>query len=299
MPTGITWCDETWNPISGCTPISEGCANCYAAAMAKRLQAMGRKGYENGFEVAAHWEKRIQDPLHWRRPRLIFVCSMGDLFHERVPDEWIDSVFGIMAACHRHEWLGGHTFLILTKRPERMRRYLSARDLLERWAHDGAQEIEDGDGVYDAILTDSLPLSNVWLGVTVENQARADERIPILLQTPAAHRFISVEPMLGPVDIEMFVGSASRLCPACGLKWGHDHSVGGTGCNGIEWVICGGESGPGYREMDPVWAKNLRWQCKFNGVPFHLKQFSGFRPEKCPELDGVRHTARPPFEEGA
>lgn len=163
--TKISWCDKTWNPITGCTKCSPGCVNCYAERMSKRLA--GRCGYpkENPFAVTFHPDK-LQEPMKWHKPSRIFVCSMGDLFHEQVKDEWIDAVFMTMDLSRRH------TFMILTKRPERMREYLSGRTHIIRMVY---------------------PLPNVWLGVTVENQEQADKRIPFLLDTPAAKRFVSVE----------------------------------------------------------------------------------------------------------
>jgi len=250
MPTGITWCDETWNPISGCTPISEGCENCYARAMAKRLQGMGQKGYENGFEVTLHKE-RINQPSRWRKPRRVFVVSMGDLFHEDVPMAKIKGIWNVAFNVPRH------TYLFLTKRPGRL------KEFTERAARAMYWPIED-------IWPDWM-----WIGTTVENQDRAEERLGILLDTPAVHRFVSCEPLLGPVRLSSWLG---YRC--------------------IEWVIVGGESGPGHRPMEIGWARSIREQCKEKGIPFHFKQYSGHRPEKCPELDGVRHTARPPFGEG-
>jgi len=249
MPTGITWTDETWNPVSGCTPISEGCANCYAAVMAKRLQASGKGGYEHGFEPTAHPDKMLL-PKRWRKPRRVFVVSMGDLFHEMVPDYAIRGIWSVMIAQSRH------TYFVLTKRPERMREFILRQegDVYRHWDH-------------------------IWLGVTAENQARADERIPILLDTPAVHRFVSVEPMLGRVDLTDHFSVVNMQ----------------VGDGRLEWIICGGESGPGHRTMEAEWARSMREQCLLYGVPFHFKQYSGHRPEKCPELDGVRHTATPPF----
>lgn len=164
----IEWTDKTWNPVTGCTKVSPGCKNCYAATMAKRLQAMEKPKYKNGFAVTCHPES-LGEPLKWRKPCKIFVCSMGDLFHEDVPFRFIDDVFYAIQACPNH------TFQILTKRAERMFEYFK----------------EFGP---------SLP--NVWLGVTAENQEQADKRIPLLLQTPAAVRFVSIEPMLGGVKLD-------------------------------------------------------------------------------------------------
>jgi protein gp37 len=248
MTTGISWTDETWNPISGCTPISEGCANCYAMAMAKRLQAAGKGGYENGFDITLHPD-RLEQPGRWRKPRRVFVCSMGDLFHEDIPYVDIGAVW--LAAFNAPR----HTFMFLTKRPERLRDWTLAVARHKCWP------VED-------IWPDWM-----WIGVTAENQKRAYERIPILLYTPAVHRFVSVEPMLERVHALPYLGEGK-----------------------IEWVICGGESGPGYRKMEEAWALGLMDQCYMAHIPFHFKQHSGPRPGYNPMLNGLEHRAMPPFE---
>ena len=174
--TRIEWTEHTWNPMSGCTKISDGCKNCYAEKMANRLKAMGVKGYENGFAVTLHPEK-LREPLERKKPTMYFVCSMGDLFHEDVPFDYIDQIFSTMVLCPQH------TFQVLTKRPDRMKKYLEDED----------RKFLDIAGKNSCVY----PLPNVWLGVTAENQEQADKRIPILLDTPAAVRFVSIEPMLG------------------------------------------------------------------------------------------------------
>ena len=186
--TGISWTDCTWNPVTGCTPASEGCANCYAERMHKR----GIFGKMPFSKVTLHPD-RLEIPLHWRKPRKIFVCSMSDLFHDDIPDDFIDKVFAVMALCLQH------TFQVLTKRPVRMLEYMSnptrgylITDAASKYFH------KDFDPVK---MERSFPFPNAWLGVTVENQARADERIPLLLQTPAAVRFVSCEPMLSPINL--------------------------------------------------------------------------------------------------
>ena len=227
--TKIEWAEKTWNPITGCSKISLGCNNCYAERMSKRLR--GRCGYdaENPFKVTLH-PNRLEEPSRWSKPSTIFVCSMGDLFHPEVPFDYIDRVFAVMELC---PW---HTFLILTKRPQRMADYMGAFDGYIEW-----------------------PLPNVWLGVTAENQEMADERIPILLQIPAAIRFVSVEPMVGQADIDSYlIVGADR--PGSSMR------------KGIDWVICGGETGPKARPMHPDWARTLRDQCQEAGVPFFFKQ---------------------------
>lgn len=215
--TKIEYVDKTWSPITGCTAVSAGCENCYARRMANRLR--GRYGYpqDEPFKVTLHAD-RLDQPLYWRKPRRIFVCSMGDLFHKHVPSYFMNEV---LVRCVRQS---RHQFLLLTKRPERMLKCFSTMEKIH---------------------------PNLWLGVSVENQETADERIPILLQIPAAVRFVSVEPMLGPVDINR--------------DW---HTP------VIDWVICGAETGPGARPMDIQWAYSLGDQCVDADVPFFFKKDS-------------------------
>lgn len=224
---------ETWNPVSGCTKISAGCLNCYAERMSKRLA--GRFGYpaDDPFRVTAHFDK-FDAPLKWKKPRTVFVCSMGDLFHKDVGYNVHQTIWDTM------EQTPQHTYLILTKRAENM--YTTMDSL--RVSH----------GI----------LPNIWLGVTTENQARADERIPLLLQCPAAVRFVSVEPMLEPVDVEGALGFSFR-----DAHHGYRYDV-----PSVDWVIVGGETGPGARPMRYGWACNVRDQCKAAGVPFFFKQMS-------------------------
>jgi len=226
MPPNISWTDESWNPVTGCTPVSEGCQNCYAKKLSRRFPHDYAEGQPLPFSKVALHPDRLDIPLHWRKPRMVFVPSMGDLWHDDVPDEFIDRVFAVMAlaGCERQRCKGGsrckhdeyessgcwmqdegfeqpaHTFQILTKRPERMRDYLRRRS---EWN----QEIYDAAGDFgftemaDSIGLLGWPLPNVWLGVSVENQKAADERIPLLLDTPAAVRFVSAEPLLGPLEL--------------------------------------------------------------------------------------------------
>lgn len=245
MPTKIEWCDETWNPVTGCTPISEGCKNCWAGRMSKRLA--GRCGYpaDDPFRVTFHADQLAQ-PRRWKKPRRIAVSLMGDLFHEDVPDEWIDKVFGVMAICQQH------TFMLLTKRPERMAKYLACDDPHQRIHEEVKWWLGYECPTRRAINRSDLPLSNVWLGTTVENQKAADERIPWLLKCRAAVRFLSCEPLLGPID----------LCGDIGFP-----------PDELSWVIAGGESGPGARPMHPDWARSIRDQCQAAGVPFFFKQW--------------------------
>lgn len=261
--TSIEWTDASWNPIVGCTEISPGCANCYAA----RLAATRLKNHSDYKALAvihegryvskdrpnvncSHWEgevrflcERLEEPLHWKKPRKIFVCDMGDLFHESVDAVDIARIFLVMQkAC----W---HTFQVLTKRADRMHHFFT------RLSTGGAIGVPIGPK-----LELNWPLPNVWVGVSVENQHFADDRIPILLDTPAAVRFISAEPLLGAVELK-----ASWL-PARGAA------------SGIDWVICGGESGPNARPMHPDWARSLRDQCVVAGVPFFFKQWGEWAP---------------------
>ena len=224
MTTRIEWADSTWNPITGCTPVSEACDHCYAKRMATRLA--GRYGYpkDEPFRVTFH-PGRLEEPLRWKKPRRVFVCSMGDLFHEDINfrGNKIRDIFRIIAA-------SDSIFMLLTKRPQRMAECI---------------EFLYGDG-----FRGQMP--NVWLGTTIENQ-RHDDRILALQQTPAAVRFVSFEPLLGPFD---FLPPWLRF---------------------IDWVICGGETGPGARPMELAWARDLRDQCKAAGVPFFFKKVGGGR----------------------
>jgi len=223
--TTIEWTESSWNPVTGCTKISPGCAHCYAERMARRLQAMGQPNYANGFRVSLH-EHVLELPLHWKRPRMIFVNSMSDLFHHEVPLEFIEKVFEVMKQATHHQ------FQVLTKRSERLCQ-LSPR---LAWPE------------------------NVWMGVSVEN---ADYlfRIDHLRLTGAAVKFVSFEPLLGPVG-------------NCDLR-------------GIDWVIVGGESGPKARPMCPEWVRQIRARCLAANVPFFFKQWGGvFRKRNGRSLDG-------------
>ncbi|WP_084536246.1 DUF5131 family protein [Nocardia yamanashiensis] len=268
--TSIEWTEVTWNPVTGCDQISAGCDECYALLMARRLKAMGVAKYQNdgdprtsgpGFAVTEHPEA-LAIPYKWRTPRLVFVNSMSDLFHAKVSEQFVREVFDVIAATPRH------TYQLLTKRPERARR-LADRGL-------------------------EFP-SNLWLGVSVENGA-VTHRITNLLKTPAALRFLSVEPMLGPVDLDPFLFPDS--CPdGCRCRYPADAVIFECPCTGacvgwspkpaLDWVICGGESGPRARAMHPDWARDLRDQCDAAGVPFFFKQWGG-RDKKAAgrELDG-------------
>jgi len=286
--TKIEWTDATWNPITGCSVVSPGCTNCYAMKLAgTRLKHHpSRAGLTNPSKAGPVWngkvtfnEQWLDQPLRWKKPRMIFVCAHGDLFAENVPDEWIDKVFAVMALCPQH------TFQVLTKRADRMREYLS--DL----------PVKQSD-IYSQLLTIALPrnlgrpvanwfpLTNVWLGVSVEDQTRADERIPALLDTPAVVRFISAEPLLGPVELDEHLNTECwGDCAHCdkGHRPLHNCHQGRQsnedflkGRSGLDWVIVGGESGRDARPMHPDWALSLLEQCQTSSVPFFFKQWGEF-----------------------
>lgn len=304
--THIEWTDATWNPITGCSVVSPGCTNCYAMKLAgTRLQHhQSRAGLTTMSKAGPVWtgevrfnEQWLDQPLRWKKPRMIFVCAHGDLFHDDVPDEWIDKVFAVMALCPRH------TFQVLTKRPDRMREYLSGDRFADGHASErigyAAMELagyhEEGDGtrapswpVDHTIISglihgptpnikevvfkrpDMWPLPNVWLGVSAEDQARADERIPLLLDSPAAVRWISAEPLLGGINMQPWLDR-------------------------LDWVVAGGESGSNARPMHPDWARSLRDQCAAAGVAFHFKQWGEWVSVSEVEGDGPHHK----FPDGA
>ncbi len=286
----IEWCDATWNVLAGCSVVSPGCTNCYAMRrVAPRLSANPATPHYAGTVQSSKagpvWTGKIGiaadsvllKPLSWRRPRMIFVNSTSDLFHESVPDEVIDRIFAVMALCPQH------TFQVLTKRAKRMREYFAARVSGDPWAEaaDYVADAMDQEEHPSVLEPRHMPLPNVWLGVSVEDQTRADERIPELLATPAAVHFISAEPLLGPIDL-------TTLCPGWyfvdalkGLKY-HDAPEGvpsaTESCAKLDWVIVGGESGDGARPMHPAWARSLRDQCAAAGVPFFFKQWGEWAP---------------------
>lgn len=297
---------RTWNPTRGCSRVSPGCVNCYAERVAARFAfknvTTGRgevalvpnpdspfRGFVTHVNGHPAWtgkveliESKLTEPLHWKKPCRIFVNSMSDLFHEALPDEAIDRVFAVMALCPQH------TFQVLTKRADRMRAWVSGVNCAERFTHINmaarmAMGVSSGAVLptqRDGMVAGGWPLPNVWLGVSVEDQQRADERIPLLLQTPAAVRFVSYEPALGPVDFTGYLGSK---CPECGrvMKRGW-HDCTELECDGrprplLDWVIAGGESGPGARPFDLDWARSARDQCEAAGIAFFMKQV-GSRP---------------------
>jgi protein gp37 len=216
--SSIEWTESTWNPLTGCTKISPGCKHCYAERMARRLKAMGQANYVNGFELTLH-DEALELPLRWKKPRTIFVNSMSDMFHANVPREFILQAFDVMRRAH---W---HRFQVLTKRADR----LASLSLELPWA------------------------DNIWMGVSVESESYT-YRIDRLRETDAAIKFLSLEPLLGPLaDLEL---------------------------HGIDWVIVGGESGPGARSMNPEWVTSIRNQCLTAGVPFFFKQWGGVWKKK-------------------
>lgn len=255
------WWTQTWNPLVGCTPVSAGCNNCWARRMHDRkLWGGTRKPFS---EITLHHE-RLEQPLRWRKSRWVAVCLMGDLFHKDVPEEYIIKVFHTMYRTRPDGYYGSHVYFMLTKRPERM------AECTRRYKRDAI-------GI----------LPNVWLGTSVEDQATADERIPHLLRCPAAKRFVSVEPMLGPIDLDS--EEADHV---------HALGCGNSGCEcgdrGVDWVIVGSESGPGARPMDLHWVRSIRDQCIEAGVPLWYKQnvVNGKRVNM-PPLDGIVYDQMP------
>jgi len=260
--TKIEWADKSWNPVIGCTKVSPGCANCYAKRMAERFAGPWGLDPANPFAVKLHPE-RLEDPLRWKKPSTVFVCSMSDLFHEDIPDKYIVDVLSTIAEC---QFSGNrHTFLLLTKRAGRMQEIMSGETIANDVWLQTTHGVSRGKSPW--------PLANVWTGVTVENQEQADKRIPFLLATPAAKRFVSVEPMLGPVDLGEYMHVS--LMKSCKGDWWTKHGINGPA---LDWVICGGESGPNARPMHPDWARSLRDQCKASGTPFMFKQWGEWAP---------------------
>jgi protein gp37 len=263
----IEWTEATWNPTTGCDRVSPGCDHCYAMSLAPRLKAMGSKRYQRdgdprtsgpGFGLSLHSDT-VSLPMRWTKPRRIFVNSMSDLFHDEVPDRFIADVFAVMTIADRH------TFQLLTKRHGRMRSLLTSvrfwRDVSAARNVRGHESLPyTGAGGFE-------PPPNVWLGVSVEDQKWADIRIPALLDTPAAVRWLSCEPLLGSVDI--FRSTDLDRDP------------------GLDWVVVGGESGIASRPMQPAWARFLRDECVGAGIPFFFKQWGGRTPKaNGRELDG-------------
>lgn len=289
--TGIEWTNATWNPVTGCTKVSAGCKHCYAERDWARLSANQTTRYHGRkfTDVQSHSDV-LALPIRWTKPRRIFVNSMSDLFHPDVPDAIIDSAFGVMWAClYGRNEQPGHVFQVLTKRPERMRAYLQ-QDRRESWAHAAIHYGggSDPDGLYDQTMEEAKrPHPRIWLGVSIEDQSAADERIPLLLETTAAVRWISAEPLLGAVDLAnikvppehdklnhsgFYPSRFNALTAEYDDKHYHQPPA------AIDWVVVGGESGPKARPMHPQWARDLRDQCAAAGVPFIFKQWGEWAP---------------------
>lgn len=307
----IEWTDATWNPVRGCSRVSEGCRNCYAERIASRFSGPGqpfewfaKDGKWTG-EVFLEPEKLLV-PLRWRKPRKIFVNSMSDLFHEELSDRAIAAVFGVMAACPHH------IFQVLTKRPEAAARFMGKR--LDPFG-DHAASCDWWARQYGVPLStemsrelSSWPPPNVLLGVSVEDQPTADERIPILLRIPAAVRFVSYEPALGPIDVTPYLPRVGR-CETCwsraastelaydskteayyaAMKRAEDEKAPCT--QHVGWVIAGGESGPRARPAHPDWFRSVRDQCVAAGVPFFFKQWG-----ECIHRSQLKYNDRLAFE---
>ena len=282
----IEWTDASWNPVTGCTKVSPGCDHCYAETFAERWRGTPGHHFENGFDVQLRPE-RLDQPLRWKKPRRIFVNSMSDLFHKDVPDLFITQVFDVM------EQAKHHTFQVLTKRHARMRAFVQGRmdarrEYAEKFDLCPTEAMRNSPAAQWARKRAVTPPGNIWLGVSVENQKWADIRIPALLDTPAAVRWISAEPLLGPVDLCGPIVNGHRPKLTYWLTgrpgWGNEHTT-DTGLTmtspvtgpRIDWVVCGGESGPGARPMHPDWARSLRDQCVSAGVAFHFKQWGAYR----------------------
>lgn len=283
----IEWTDTTWNPVAGCAKVSAGCKHCYAETMAARHALMSaaqgrtspylpvvdaeRRRWRGNFVTLP---ERLADPLSWRKPRRVFVNSMSDLFGEGVPFEYIAAVFGLMAATPRH------TYQVLTKRPARMVEFF---EHTERFSLGPLAYCRMRANPYVEEAPGPWPLPNVWLGVSAEDQATADERIPLLLQVPAAVRFISAEPLLGPIELhhEWLVGrilAGGAAIPAARAP-------------ALDWIIVGGESGPGARRCDLTWLRDVVRSCSAAGVDCFVKQVGAH-----PTLDGIaRGQARGTF----
>ncbi|OBF77034.1 DUF5131 family protein [Mycolicibacterium fortuitum] len=288
--TKIEWTEATWSPVTGCTRVSDGCLNCYierTPPFRMSHRRFDRDGIGGTTGVLLH-PGRLGIPLKWRKPKRIFVCSMADLFHAEVPDEFIARVWHVMRMAP------DHTFQVLTKRHDRMRSLLNSVDFRELVFGLGGVGRGQANGHLEHYR--QWPVPNVWLGVSTENQQWANIRIPVLLDTPAAVRFISAEPLLGPIDLigqgGNMVGAGMYALPDPpeydgGEPVCQDHGVAQCqqGCTFLDWVIVGGESGPGARPMHPAWARDIQRQCAAADVPFLFKQWGDWTP-LAPLVDG-------------
>ena len=285
--TDISWTGATWNPITGCAVVSPGCTNCYAMKLAgTRLKNHpSRAGLTVSTKAGPVWngetrfnEQWLGDPIRWKRPREIFVVAHGDLFYEEVPVEWIAKVWAVMAIAWHHR------FQVLTKRSKRMRELLSSDDFLEK-VKDGIVYVSRTQTVEPHLIDGARarirkPLPNVYLGVSAEDQERADERVPQLMQTPAAVRWVSAEPLLGPINFEVLAqspGDHINALAGCASRDASAKPFHGTFPR-LDAIVTGGESQHGSRPMNPKWADDIRRQCERNGVIFHHKQNGDWAP---------------------
>lgn len=288
MKTKIEYVTDSWNPVIGCSQISPGCDNCYAIKMASRINNMmpEKSRYKNIVrdgkwtgEISLSYQT-IMQPYHWKKPRRVFVCDMGDLFFEKIH---YSMIYGIISTIARNPV---HTFLILTKRPKRMKEFFS------RFSPDIK--------TYLNTLNIPWPIPNLWLGVTAENQQMAEYRIPLLLKTPAIKRFVSYEPALGPLDLTKLetldISGTIMINALKGTSWYKDLDTNryDIPVNKPDWIICGCESGPGHREMKTEWARSVKNQCEKYNIPFFLKQvYMGHKLIKMPQLDGTIYNQIP------
>ena len=265
MATSISWADETWNPVVGCTPVSPGCAKCYAATMARRLERWGRAQYQGLARPDGTWSGAVRCvpgalhlPYRWMRPRVVFAGSMTDLFHPQVPDAFLDQVWAVMEDTD-------HVWLVLTKRPERMRGHVEIRDAWRR---------ERG----------LPPARNIWCGTSIETASQLDRLAALAPPLPAGGRFLSIEPLLGPL--------AGPLDDALEELWRGSREHPPAAAGSVNWIIVGGESGAGARPMRPAWARDIRDLCVRRGIPMHFKQWGPHGLGRC--IDGRTHDACPP-----
>lgn len=295
--TKIEWTDATWNPVRGCSRVSEGCRNCYAEGVANRFKGENQP-YEGLIARTGQWNGEIKfienglfQPLRWRKPRMIFVNSMSDLFHENLHIEYIAKIFAVMYLAH---W---HTFQVLTKRAERMHEILNNpffHDLVLNAALQYRKNIRLKDTGVSISDPTRFPHKNVWLGVSVENQETANQRVQWLMDTPAAVRWVSAEPLLGPVDLTRIIypglEQKSEFHPFLAYDTLRGHMIGpdDVGLPKLDWVVVGGESGSYARPMHPDWARSLKDQCVNAGVPFFFKQWGEFAPNWCNDDNGQK-----------
>ncbi len=296
--SAIQWTDRVWNPVVGCTKVSQGCKHCYA----KTLHDQRHKAYTEGklqnlpqyaapFEAVQLIPDRLHEPLSWRKPAKVFVNSVSDLFHEDVPDHFIAAVFGVMGAAPRH------TFQILTKRPARMLELMSRLTLSESFLRAALALDDDGfDQWRRSKVSPPWPLPNVWLGVSVENQAAADERTPLLLQTPAAIRFLSCEPLLECVDLTRWLWGKAEPCADCpkdvDCECGYQTRR-WLGQPSLDWIVIGGESGRGARPFNVQWARDLVKQCRDGEATPFVKQLGADPVEAVAGMEETRAVNEP------